>query len=113
MNYNQLNEMCGWERQKALYLIQTAEEIGMDVDGYGELGANPNSGNVYLWSEDYPFCLYMPINCDLKESDIWVCYSDPYDGEEIEDALDEFNNLAAIEAWCEGLQEKSEEKENA
>jgi len=42
--------MCGWERKKAFYLIQVAEEIGMSCleNDCGEIGVNENSGNVYL-----------------------------------------------------------------
>ena len=61
-----INEMCGWERQKAVYLIGVAESLGMDLDSYGEVAVNKNSGYTYLWSEDYNFSLYMPINCEFN-----------------------------------------------
>lgn len=78
-----LNEMVGWERQKALFIASIAERLGMDTSGYGEMSVNPNSGNVYLWLENYPFTLAMPIHCDLKRSDIdvWVWNSENGDEE--------------------------------
>lgn len=99
MNFETLNKMCGWERQKAMYLIQIAEQLGMEIDSYGELGVNPNSGNTYLWLEDYQFCLYMPINCELTKSDIWVNYSSPENGEEFEIQLSK-KSLSELEGWA-------------
>lgn len=91
--------MVGWERQKAMYLIQIAEGLGMDIDGYGELGVNPNSGYTYLWLEDYNFTLYMPINCDLKTSDVYALYSSPETGEEYEIEL--YNkSLDDLSGWA-------------
>lgn len=84
MNYDALNSMCSWERKKALFLIDVADELGMDTDGYGAIGVNEYSGYTYLWLEEYPFTLYMDINCDLKINDVWAIVSNPEDGEEYE-----------------------------
>lgn len=108
MNYN-LENMTEWELDKAMFLIKTAKSYGMDLSGYGELSVNPNSGYTYLWLEDYPFTIYMPITCDLTREDVWALYTCPYDGEEIEDSLSDFSNLDELYEWTEKL---SEEKEN-
>jgi len=105
-----LDSMGKWERQKAMFLIEKADDLGMNISGYGEISVNPNSGYTYLWSEDYPFTLYMPINCELKDEDVWVMWTDPNDGEEHEDTLDEFETIDAIYAWVEELEKASEEK---
>mgnify|MGYP006268780939 CR=1 FL=1 len=98
MNFEALNKMVGWERQKAMYIIQIAEELGMDIDGYGEIGVNQNSGYTYIWLEDYQFCLYMPINCDLKKSDIYAsCYAE--NGQEYEIELHR-KTLHDLEGWA-------------
>ena len=69
VNYEELNNMCEWERDKALYLVKIAEELGYDTkDAY--IGVNNNSGYTYIWSEWERFTLYMPISCDLQKSDI-------------------------------------------
>lgn len=88
VDFSNLNKMCSWERQKAMYLIEVAEKLDMAVDGYGELAVNPNSGYTYLWLEDYPFTLYMPIDCELKLDDVMVLWSSPEDGEEFETELE-------------------------
>ncbi len=110
MEFNNLNKMVGWERTKALYLIQTAQDLGMDLDSYGEVAINPNSGYTYIWLEDYNFSLYMPIDCELKKKDIWILYSCPVDGEESEIQL-ENNTLNDLEKWAERMAEESREKE--
>ena len=109
MDYK-LDIMCKWERQKAMYLIERADDLNIDISGYGELSVNQNSGYTYLWCEDYPFTLYMPISCELQKSDVYVMWSDPYDGEEYEEVLTKFNDLNDIYAWCEHLDNESRNK---
>lgn len=104
-------KMGNWEMQKAGFLMTVAGQLGMDISGYGEIAVNQNSGYTYLWLEDYDFTLYMPINCELQKSDIWVLWTNPEDGEETEETLDEFNGLSDIEAWTQKLREESEEDE--
>jgi len=99
MNFESLNKMCGWERQKAMFLIQTAENLGMDIDCYGTIGVNQNSGYTYLWLEDYQFCLYMEINCELTKGDIYASYSSPENGEEFEIPLGK-KTLIELEGWA-------------
>ena len=102
------NELTNTEIQKVAALISAAGNIGMDVSGYGEAACNANSGNVYLWLEDYPFCLYI---APCGEWDIWVNWTDSIDGEEHEEPLTDFKNLQAIYDWCEELQKQSDAKE--
>jgi len=112
MDFNGLNKMVGWERTKALFLASTAENLGMSLDGYGEVAVNPNSGYTYIWLKDYNFTLYMPINCELNKSDVWVLYSCPYDGEESEIQLED-DTLNDLEEWAARMAEDSTEKEEA
>ena len=105
MNTN-YDKMGKWELEKAIFLQKTAVDLGMDVSGYGEVAVNQNSGYTYLWLEDYQFTLYMPINCDLKKSDIWALWTNPNDGEEIEYHLTSGTTLKTLEAWAEKLSKK-------
>lgn len=98
VNYDNLNKMCSWERQKALFLIKIAEDLNINIECYGELAVNPNSGYTYLWLEDYNFTLYMPINCELKKGDIRALWSCPECGQEEESNLKEEDSLKEIEA---------------
>ena len=100
-----------WNAKKAAYLLTVAHELGMKTGGYGELGLNQNSGNVYLWLEDYDFCIYMPISCKLEKAGVWVMWTNPNSGEEIEKTLDEFDGLQSIEDWARDLYEKAESEE--
>ena len=60
MNLDKLNTMCNWERKKAIYLMEIAEnKLNMNLSNYGEIAVNQNSGYTYLWLEDYNFTLYM------------------------------------------------------
>ena len=91
--------MTSWEIEKASYIILTAKELGMQLDSYGEVNVNSNSGYTYLWLEDYEFSLYMPINCDLQRKDIYVLYSDQISGEETEESLEHFQSVNDINEW--------------
>lgn len=104
MNYN-FQTMTNWELDKANFLIQTARQLGMDLQSYGEVSVNQNSGYTYLWSEDYSFSLYMPISCDLKREDVYVLWT-AEDGEEIEESLFHFEDLESIMYWVNKLSEQ-------
>lgn len=92
--------------RKVALLITKASDLGMDVSGYGFADENCNSGNVYLWLEDYPFTLYIGLGSD----EIYANWSDPYDGEEF-DTETEDKSLFDLTEWAEALFAKSEEKE--
>lgn len=77
MEINNKN-MCSYELRKAGLLITEAANIGRDVSGYGQLDVNPNSGNVYLWLEDYPNTMYISLGSDT----IYYSYSCPECGNE-------------------------------
>ena len=101
--------MTNWEIDKAHFLIKSALEYDMKISGYGELNVNPNSGYTYLWLEDYPFCLYMPISCDLIKSDVYVLWTNFENGEEVEESLSSFGSLDHIYEWVSKLEEVTNE----
>lgn len=104
MEYNALNTMCDWERTKALYLIEIAQNyLDWDLSSYGELNVNPNSGYVYIWLEDQPYTIYMPITCILSKSDVYVLWTNPETGEEIEQPLND-NHIVDLEQWVRELE---------
>ena len=108
MNVN-YEKMGKWELEKAIFLQSVAVKLGMDVSGYGEVAVNPNSGYTYLWLEDYNFCLYMPINCDLVKSDVLAMWTSPEDGTEEEKSLEDGTTLNDLEEWAEELSKKDGE----
>ena len=79
-------------------LITKASELGMDLSGYGFADENQNSGNVYLWLQDYPFTLFIGLGDDI----IYASWSNPNNGEE-EDIDIEAMPLFDIEAWANDL----------
>jgi hypothetical protein len=105
VDYSKLNDMCDWEREKAMYLIKIAQELGMKTEGYGELAVNENSGYTYLWLEDYPFTLYLPISCELTKNDVYALWTNSDDGEEIEIELGD-KTLDELYSWVDELEMK-------
>lgn len=98
VDFKQLNKMCPWERKKAMYLIDVAQNLDMDIEGYGELGVNPNSGYTYLWLDDYPFTLCLPIHCELQTEDVCALWIDPCCGHEVERKLGD-STLQELNSW--------------
>lgn len=78
MNITQ--NLCGNALRKVALLITKASDLGMDVSGYGEAAENCNSGNVYLWLEDYAITLYIGLGADT----IYACCNNSETGEEYE-----------------------------
>ena len=99
-----LEDMCDWERKKAIFLMGEAEKLGYSLKDYGEVAVNTTSGYVYIWSENYNFSLYMPISCELVKTDIYALWTNLEDGEEIEMPLKEDTTLKDIEEWSESLE---------
>jgi len=94
------NDMCDWERKKAVFLMGIAEELGINTDSYGEVAVNKNSGYTYIWSEEYNFSLYMPINCELVKSNVVALWTNSNDGTEIEFNLTNETTLKDLEDWA-------------
>lgn len=109
MELNKINEMCDWERKKAIFLMGIAEELGIDTTGCGEVAVNPNSGYTYLWSENYNFTLYMPINCELVKKDVYALWTNLEDRHEEETSI-EGMDLKDIEEWAEETEREYNEE---
>jgi len=103
-----LNGMGDWERKKAIFLMSIAEGLGMNLNSYGEVAVNQNSGYTYLWSENYNFSLYMPINCELIKADVYALWTNSDDGREEEISIKDMD-LKDIEKWADD-QEKGREE---
>lgn len=108
---NKINDMCEWERSKAIFLLNVADNLGMNTSCYGELSVNPNSGYTYLWLEDYNFTLYMPINCELEKTEVYALWTNSEDGEETEIQLEENTSLKDLEEWTLKLQKGESEND--
>ena len=65
--------MCANEVRKVGLLIQKASDLGWDVSGYGQADVNPNSGNTYLWLEDYPVTPYIGLGSDDEVCFLFSC----------------------------------------
>jgi len=101
------NKLIGWEGQKAIHLLSVAQKLKMDLNGYGELGVNQTNGNTYIWLEDYPVSLYMPIHCELTWDDVIVLWTNMDNGDEVEESLAAFNNIDDIYEWVKELEHEN------
>ena len=99
--------LCANAVRKVALLITKAADLGMDLTCYGNAAENENNGNVYLWLEDYPFTLYIPL---CSDDAIHACWSSLYvDHEELieVDAM----TLRDLETWADDLNTKDTDAE--
>jgi hypothetical protein len=98
------SNLCSNATRKIGLLIVKASELGMDIGGYGYADENNHSGNVYLWLEDYPFCLYIEP-CD---DTILAGWTNPENGDEHWCMIGSMS-LSDLYAWCEELEKQVEQ----
>lgn len=58
---------------KLAKLIIAVQKAGLTLNGHGEASVNPNSGNVYIWSEDWLGCVYIRPGSGAKPRWNWSC----------------------------------------
>jgi hypothetical protein len=98
--------LCANAIRKVALLITKAADLGMDLS-YGQAAENSGNGNVYLWLEDYPFTLYIPL---CSDDAIHACWSSLYiDHEELieVDAM----TLHDLQSWADALNTEDTDRE--
>ena len=85
--------------EKLATLINVCARLGRDVSGYGMADVNPNSGNVYIWLEDYSTSLYI----GLGSENVYALWSCGYCGEEYKMEVTEDTTENEIEEWVSTL----------
>jgi hypothetical protein len=63
--------ISGQDAQRLADCISYASKHGLDVTEYTQCGVNSNSGNVWLWDENWTGCVYCTIGFDV--SYMWSC----------------------------------------
>ncbi len=67
----------GADLDRLIKCLTKLRDEGLTVDKYAQAGINSDSGNVYVWSEDWAGCVYCSLGGDVSWS-----YSCPQCGEE-------------------------------
>ena len=106
METNLFEQFEGADLDRLVACLQAIKDAGMRVDRHTQAGVNQNSGNVWVWSEDWPGCVYCSIGFDVA----W-CYSCPECGEEHDfDTFEEMEEYASrYESSCESCATEREE----
>lgn len=74
---NLFEQFEGADLERLTDCLAAIRKAGKSVDRHTQAGVNQGSGNVWVWSEDWPGCVYCSIGFDVA----W-CYSCPECGEE-------------------------------
>lgn len=74
---NLFEQFEGADLERLTDCLAAIRKAGKSVDLHTQAGVNQSSGNVWVWSEDWPGCVYCSIGFDVA----W-CYSCPECGEE-------------------------------
>lgn len=61
-------QFSGADLDRLVACIAKLRSEGLQLDKYSQAGINQNSGNVYIWSEDWAGCVYCSIGFDVSWS---------------------------------------------
>ena len=65
---NLFSEFQVADLDRLIECIKAAKKANLTLDKYTQAGVNQSSGNVWLWSEDWPGCVYCSIGFDVAWS---------------------------------------------
>jgi hypothetical protein len=68
MESNIFEKFQGADLDRLADCIKAIRAAGLQVDKYTQAGVNQGSGNVWVWSEDWPGCVYCSIGFDVAWS---------------------------------------------
>lgn len=88
---NLFEKFEGADLDRMIECLKAVKAAGLKVDKYCQAGVNQSSGNVWVWSEDWPGCVYCSICFDVAWS-----YSCGECGEEYD-----FETYDEMEAYAE------------
>jgi len=87
---NLFEQFQGADLDRLTDCLKAIRAAGLSVDKYSQAGVNQNSGNVWVWSEDWSGCVYCSIGFDVQ----WL-YSCPECGEE-----HDFDTFQELESYA-------------
>ena len=65
---NLFEKFEGADLDRLIECLKAVKDAGLKVDKYAQAGINQSSGNVYIWSEDWPGCVYCSIGFSVNWS---------------------------------------------
>lgn len=92
---NIFEQFQGADLDRLAECIKAVRAAGLTIDKYTHAGVNENSGNVWVWNEDWTGCVYCSIGFDVQWS-----YSCSNCGSETD-----FDTYAEMTAYAEKYQD--------
>lgn len=65
---NLFEQFEGADLDRLVECIKAVKAAGLSLDRYCQAGVNQSSGNVFIWSEDWPGCVYCSIGFNVAWS---------------------------------------------
>jgi hypothetical protein len=87
---NLFEKFQGTDLDRLVECIQAVKAAGLSIDKYTQAGVNQGSGNVWVYGEFWPGCVYCSIGFNVQWS-----YSCPECGEE-----HDFNTYEEMESYA-------------
>jgi hypothetical protein len=87
---NLFEQFQGADLDRLTDCLKAIRAAGLSVDKYTQAGVNQNSGNVWVWSENWSGCVYCSIGFDVQWS-----YSCPECGDE-----HDFDTFQELESYA-------------
>ena len=101
---NELNlfeKFEGADLDRLVECLKAVKVAGRTVDKYALAGINQSSGNVYIWSEDWPGCVYCSIGFDVAWSYSCGDCGEEYDFDSYSDMFDYAEKCNEHDQHCE------------
>ena len=65
---NLFEKFEGTDLDRLIECLKAIKDADLKVDKYCQAGVNQNSGNVWVWSENWPGCVYCSIGFNVQWS---------------------------------------------
>ena len=98
---NLFEKFEGADLDRLIECLKAIKDAGLKVDKYCQAGVNQNSGNVWVWSEDWPGCVYCSIGFDVQWSYSCGECGEEYDFETYHDLEEYADKCNAHDQKCE------------
>lgn len=105
---NLFENFQGADLDRLVECLKAVKEAGQKVDKYAQPGINQYSGNVYIWSEDWPGCVYCSIGFDVAWSYSCAECGEEYDFETFAELCEYAEKCNAHGQKCEACGDWSE-----
>lgn len=108
---NLFEQFEGADLDRLIECLKAIKSAGLRVDRYCQAGVNQSSGNVWVWSDDWPGCVYCSLGFDVAWSYSCGNCGEEYDFKTYSDMFDYADLCNDHDQCCEKCADEWEESD--